>query len=227
MPTAISARATCIPRHTCGPLPNASAGFGGRVMSYSSGRSQRAGSRLAAPRQRWSTEPCGRCAPKNSVSRVTWRENIGSVGAHRSDSSMAGRTNAAVVAHRGEDLGPLEDRGQRDAHLLPRRTGAGGEQQHRERVDLGVGEAVHDAVLVGVLGLHQHADEVVGRLHAPRRDDRLQDVEDPLRVAHEELADHQRLLDAHPEAPGDGEHRDGGGEVDVELGMPVVRRSCR
>src|SRR5262245_56564236 len=70
MPTDISARATCMPRHTCGPPPNARVGFCSRPMSYSSGSSQRAGSRLAAPRQRCTTEPRGMWTPWKSTSRA-------------------------------------------------------------------------------------------------------------------------------------------------------------
>ena len=89
--------------------------------------------------------------------------------------------------------------------------------------DLGVGEPVVDAVLVGVLGLDQHADEVVRAARSRRAamiGSRIPN--DARRVAHQELADDQRLLDVDAEAPGDGEHGDGGGEVDVELGAPVV-----
>ena len=74
-----------------GPLPKARLGRIGRVMSYSSGRSQRAGSRLAAPRQMCSTDPLGIGTPWKSMSSVTHRENMGSVGIHRNDSSIAGR----------------------------------------------------------------------------------------------------------------------------------------
>ncbi len=39
------------------------------------------------------------------------------------------------------------------------------------------------------------------------------------------LADEECLLDRHAEAAGDGEHRDRGREVDVELGVTVVDES--
>ena len=179
-------------------------------MSYSSGRSQR---RVAVRRTEAEVEhrPLREVhAEELGVARDVPREHrIGRRPPHRF--LDRGADELAVVTNGGEDVGALEDRRHRDAHLLPGGARPGGEQQHREREDLGVGEAVHHAVLVGVLGLDQHADEVVGGLHAPRRDDRFQDGEDARRVAHEELADHERLVDAHAEAAGDGEHGDGGG----------------
>ena len=122
------------------------------------------------------------------MSAVTQRENIGSVGIHRSDSSMAGRSSCAVVAHRVEHVRALQQRGERDAHLLPRGARAGREQQQRERVDLGVGEPVRHAVVVGVLGLDQHADEVV--LGCSRRAATMGSSMSTtfMRIAHERLA---------------------------------------
>ena len=43
-------------------------------------------------------------------------------------------------------------------HVVP---GTGRQEEQGERVDLGIGEAVGPAVLVGDLRLDQHADEVV------------------------------------------------------------------
>lgn len=50
MPVIISARATCIPMQVYVPPPKPNEDFAGWVKSNSSGLSQRAGSRLAAPR---------------------------------------------------------------------------------------------------------------------------------------------------------------------------------
>ena len=43
--------------------------------------------------------------PQKSTSSVTQRENIGSVGIHRSDSSIAGRSSWRSVPHRLEHSG--------------------------------------------------------------------------------------------------------------------------
>ena len=201
-----------------------SVGLGGRWMSYSSGRSQRAGSRLAAPRHRCSTEPAGhRARRRSSVSSVTQRENIGSVGIHRTDSSMAGRSSVPVVAHRVEHVGPLEQRGERDAHLLPRRARAGREQQHRRtsRISASVSRCVTPSSSVSSASTSTLMRSS-SRARAAGRDDRLEDRRRPRAGRAERLADVERLLDGDAEAAGDGEHRDGGAEVDVELGAPVV-----
>ena len=97
----------------------------------------------------------------------------------------------------------------------------GREQQEGERDDLRIGQALRDAVLVGDLGLDQHADQVVATLGPARLDDRLDDAEelaDPDTVGGDRGADGQRLGDGDAEAPGDGEERDGREELDVEVG---------
>ena len=101
-------------------------------MSNSSGRSHRAGSRFAAPGTCAPPRPPGAATPPSSVSALTKRENIGSVGIHRSDSSIA--VSAAVGRRaRPRDVRTLKERRERDAHLLPRRPRAGAEQQEDER----------------------------------------------------------------------------------------------
>jgi hypothetical protein len=76
------------------------------------------------------------------------------------------------------------------------------------------------SVLAGELGPHEHADQVILRLLAPGRDDRRHFFDDGSRIQFKVGADVEGLLDGHTEAAGDGQQRDGGGEVDVELGVP-------
>ena len=105
--------------------------------------------------------------PHSSVSSVdpSGEHRIGGLPAQR---LLDRRPQQAAVGADGlEQLGPSQQRRERDAHLLPGRARPGGEQQVGERVDLVVGEAV-GAVLVGELGLDQHADEVVLRARARR-----------------------------------------------------------
>ena len=54
-----------------------------------------------------------------------------------------------------EGFGVQQEGGERDAHLLPRGARAGGEQQHGERVDLVVGQAMGLTLLVLELGFGQ------------------------------------------------------------------------
>ena len=146
---------------------------------------------------------------------------MGSVGIQRSDSSIAGRSSSPIVADGSQHVGALQKRGEGDAHLLPGGPRSGRQQQHGERVDLGIRETVRLAVLVLDLGLHQNADEIVLWRLASGGHDGRDDLHDFQRLP-ERFADVESLLDRDAEAAGDGEDRDGRAEVDIELGPPLV-----
>ena len=143
------------------------------------------------------------------------------VGRHPADRLLDHRLQQlAVLPDSFEQLGPLEQRGERDAHLLPRRARPGQQQQHGERVDLRVRQPMRAAVLVGELGLDEHADEVVLGLLTPGGDDR-REVRDQRHRVGEGRSHLERLLDRDAEAARDREHRDRRAEVDVQLGPAV------
>ena len=159
-----------------GPAAEAEVGFSGRWMSYSSGRSHRSGSRLAAPRQRWSTEPFGDvgAVQLDVLGDPAGEHRVGRL--QRTDSSMAAAAAPGRRARRRAARAPQE-RGERDAHLLPGGARPGRQQQVGEgRISASVSRWV--TVLVGDLGLGQHADEVVLRVLAPGGHDRRHDLAD-------------------------------------------------
>ncbi len=130
----------------------------------------------------------------------------------------------AIVADGCEPVGMAEQREHRDAHLLPRGARAGGEEDEGEDQHLLVGETMGAAVLFGDLGRDEHADEVVARLLAPGSHDRRHDARerfDTETVGRDRLPDVERVRHRHAEAPGDGEQRDRGEELDVEIGGTV------
>ena len=95
--------------------------------------------------------------------------------------------------------------------------------------DLGVREHVGLAVL-GDLGLHEHADEVVLRVLAPGREDRVHDLHervDALVLAVTTARMSRACSTEIAEAPADREQRDRRAELHVEVGATVRPRSCR
>ena len=168
------------------------------------------------------TPPCGTATPPSSASWAMNRLNIGSVGIQRSDSSITGRSTSRSWRTASSQSGC-----RRSATMVipscssrwcPTRPRAGGT---RTRGFLVVGEAVRHAVLVGHLRLHQHADQVVALLLASSGDDRRHDAQElpePDPVGGDRGTDVERVPDRDAEAAGDGEQRDGGEHVDVEVG---------
>ena len=81
------------------------------------------------------------------------------------------------------------------------------------------------AGLVLHLGVDEHADQVVPSLEAAGLDDRLHDVDERAQtetVRRDGGADVEGQGQRYAEAPGDGEQRDGGAELDVQVGPAVV-----
>ena len=79
-----------------------------------------------------------------------------------------------------------------------------------------------DTVIVSEFSLDEHADQVVLWLFPTGGHDRPDDVDDLLWVMSERRPNLERVLDGYPEATGDGEKRDCGAEVDVELSASIA-----
>ena len=137
---------------------------------------------------------------------------------------MAARSNWRSFVDSLQQLRPLEQRGEGDAHLLPGGPRAGGEEKEGERVDLGIRKPVAGAVLVFDLRFDQDADQVVLGRRSPRRHDGLDDLHDLRRPA-QRLTNVEGLLDGYAKAAGDGQDRDGRTEIHVELGPAVVDKA--
>ena len=145
-------------------------------MSNSSGFSHTVSSWFAEPMLIATVEPAGTGTPADL--------GVARRGAHDADQRRLPpqalfdrlRHQRAVGAQRVELVGVRQQSPQQIRRRPVRRFGAGGKQQPQERADLVVVEA-HALEL----GLREHRDHVVGRVHAPFGDDRAEVVVQLLR----------------------------------------------
>ena len=222
MPVTISARATCIPRQMCGPPPKRQDAFGRAVRDPTCpGCPSEPGHDLRRRGRGATTDPFGIAMPTNSVSRVTHRENIGSVGCQRSVSSIAGRNSARSSRTRCSTSGRCNSVVRRDAHLLPGRAGPGllatAARTNRSQRPRGDGEcrprrsisASTRTLIRSSCGCSRRAATIGARISRTS-----------LRVAAASRTS-RACSTGNAEAAGDGEHRDRGAEVDVQLRTAV------
>ena len=139
--TCISARATCMPRHTCGPPAKPRFGFGGAVRIEAVGVVPAVGVAVRRAEVHLDDRAGGdRRLPHSSTSLVTRRRKIGSVGSQRMASSMARRSSSRSSRTASSSAGSRSSATSRMPswrHVVPE---PGGEDQAGEAEDLVVGE---------------------------------------------------------------------------------------